>query len=134
MLACHWLWRSVNRQAKGSSNRQAAKFLVHYEAFQSLRDVMIPRARTFIEAAERNDRTVIQPLEHALDALFGVALAAHRVNQTIDGHRVAIRPYHQRKDVDVYANFVREWNGNPTGRWQLLFERRAAEFEESLKA
>jgi hypothetical protein len=132
MLACYWLWRTVNRRARGSSERQAAKFLVHYEAFRALKGALTRRERAFIEASERNDRSIVAPLEHCCDALFSVALASYRANQSVDGHRVAIKPYHQRKDLDVYANLIEEWNGNLAGRPQISFERSMAALRMTL--
>jgi hypothetical protein len=132
MLACHWLWRAVNRRARGNSDRQASKFLVHYDLYQSLRVPIVGRARTFVEAAERNDRAIMHPLEGAVDAIFQVALAAYRANRSIDGHRVAIKPYHQRRDIDVYAAFVDEWNRQSGGRWARAFGSAADDFAEAL--
>jgi hypothetical protein len=71
-------------------------------------------------------------LEGAIDAIFQVALAAYKANRSIDGHRVAIKPYHQRRDIDVYAAFVDEWNRQSGGRWARAFCSAADDLAEAL--
>jgi hypothetical protein len=126
MLACFWLWKRINSLASRNSDRQAAKYLVHYEAFRSL-PVLHTRAGNFIRACEYKDQSVTGPLDMALKALFAVAISAYRENRHIDNRLVAIKPYHQRTDVSAFDNFIRYWNENRSSPTLVRFEQAAEE-------
>jgi hypothetical protein len=130
MLACYWLWRTVTSTARGSSDRQAAKFLVHFQVYQQTKHVVSRNARRFVESAEVKDGAVLDPLTSAVDALFRIALAAYRKNRSLDGQRVSIRPYHQRQDVGVLANLGKELKAK--SRWKDRYQRELKAFETAL--
>lgn len=132
MLTCWWLWRWTESHARGDTERQAAKFVVHYHMFQESRGWLVRQARRFIEASERRDDEVMDPLDRALNALFDGVLQSYRKNRVQDGHRYAVKPYFQSREVDAYRNFLRLWEAQPHGRYRLRFERAVTDLQGEL--
>ena len=131
LLMCFWLWRRVGKRASGNSNRQATKHLVHYELYQSMRGTLRRNAAALTRACELNDARVVEPLNVAIDSLFGVAIAAYRHNYKNTGTR-SIKPYHQSREVNAYGNFLSEWNSDLNGTHQLNFENVRATLSTAL--
>ncbi|GIU99212.1 MAG: hypothetical protein KatS3mg014_0828 [Actinomycetota bacterium] len=95
---CWWLWRAVKKRAYGNSDRQAAKFLVHYGRFQEparhprpgFRGVRSPRRRGL--GLFRTGPPPSPHLPERSTRCSKVALRAYRNNAIVDGHHLAIKP------------------------------------------
>ena len=122
LLMCHWLWRRVNSRCRGDADRQAAKYLVHYDFFQSTRSLLVPRRRHFVALSEVADLPLLEALNSGMDALLDVAVAAYLDTRDTRG----VKPYHQ--DEGAWNKYVARWKRD--ARQRELF----ADAVEDLKA
>jgi hypothetical protein len=130
LLMCWWLWKHVERRARGDTERQAAKFIVQYHAFQDWRFWLSPVAERFVKACESSETAVIEPLEMAVKSLFEGAHKSYMANRRQNGRQYAAKPYYQSREVDAYKLFLGSWEKDDQNRRR--FERASETFRNAL--
>jgi hypothetical protein len=132
LLMCFWLWTHVGKRASGNSNRQAAKYVVHFDMYRSNGGTLRRYAKEFVRAFELKNKGVVEPLEDAIDAEFDVAVSSFHANRS--SRSVTIKPYHQNVDMDAYANFQRHWDKDSAGKAQMRYEDAVTALRAALRA
>jgi hypothetical protein len=119
-LSRYRLFRLVNSGARGSAERQWAKFVVHYFVWQSVRTDIRKKQRAFVAAMEQPTRhpEIASPITDAIDIAFRIASDYYRRRRGGGLDRVDLATFFKRRDV--YAGFERFWRSrqNPAGRRQ----------------
>lgn len=127
-LSCYLMWRQVEAVARGKPDRQWAKHVVLFFAWNELWSQFRPDAESFIRACEHDDNAIIAPLHRALAAVFPAVLKSYRAHRGSDDLPSEISPYFKR--IEAHKNFDDYWMTAKEA--QAKFVKNADAFLEAL--
>jgi len=131
LLAAWFCWKRVNSCAYGDSFKQAAKYLVHYHAFQSLR-TGVGQFDRIVKRLEQNDQDVGYCLDDIIEAHFAGATQSYKANRRRTGKSLLPKPYHQSEKSSGY--FETMWRSGKCTRFRAQVRDAAHDLRELLKA
>ena len=108
LLTCFWMSKLVDWIARGSTERQWAKYVVLHFMWEDLRVDISSHQDDFIETFERwwsDDR--YRELERSAKHCFNAALQFYRANRGRGREQIEVSPFFKRQDV--YERFERFW-------------------------
>jgi hypothetical protein len=108
-LVRYRLVRAVAARARGSAERQWAKFVVTYFLWESMRKDVEKRRAGFVKALEQPSRSsdITTPLDGAIDLAYVSAIDYYRKKRGAGAERLDLATFFKRRDV--YAGFDRFW-------------------------
>lgn len=130
LLAAWFCWKRVNSCAYGDSFKQAAKYLVHYHAFQALR-TGVGQFDRMVKRLEQNDEEVGYCLDDIIEAYFAGAAQSYKVNKRRAGKALLPKPYHQSEKSSGYFETI--WRSGKCSRFRAQVREAAHDLKEMLK-
>jgi hypothetical protein len=119
----YWLMRYASRRAWGYPERGYAKWLVLHFLWHDLEADIRRQGARFRLASEMADWPVVNPLEHAIDAVFVAALHFYRQNRGRGPTATDVSTYFKRRDL--HTGFETFWRRGPkTARERFTRSRR----------
>lgn len=131
LIAAWFFWKRVNSCAYGDSFKQAAKYLVHYHAFQTLR-TGVGQFDRIVKRLEQNDQDVGYCLDDIVEAYFAGAKQSFNANRRRTGKALLPKPYHQSEKSSDY--FETMWRSGKCTRFRAQVRDAAHDLKELLKA
>lgn len=127
-----WLLKKVEGAARGSSDRQWAKFNVVYFLWHELGGDITKHPARFVSVCEQGRRFphLATALERIIDAAYKEALRDFRLNRGKGKDRIEISVFFKRRDV--YEGFEAFWKST-ANKSSTTFARNAHLFESELK-
>ncbi len=137
-LVRHWLWTLVDRTARGSSDRQWAKYVVMFFVWERVRpqiEANKATKRAFVTANEHRWKhtRVMQPLAQLVEEAFHAANRYYAKERGRGSERVDLATFFKRKDV--YDGFVRFWRSHDNSAIRRArFQKASRAFAAALSA
>ena len=131
-LTRYWLMKAVDSAARGSGERQWAKFVVLFFLWQELGTDIARRRDTFIRAREdsRTPDRVEDQLRKATESVFKATARFFKTTRGSGPERLEVSPFFKRRDV--YEGFEEFWDSNDNPH-RGSFEKAADAFVSALK-
>jgi hypothetical protein len=131
-LCCYWHGRNVDNYARGSTERQWAKYVVTYFIWDRLGAKIRRHADCFIKAFENPaaGSQLNAEYQRLLRYLFDTTLRFYRSERGRGSNAIEVSPFFKRGDV--YLKFEGYWSSTTNSEARGRFDRAAARFCELL--
>jgi len=116
LIAAWFFWKRVNSCAYGDSFKQAAKYLVHFHAFQTLR-TEIGQFDRIVRKLEQDDKEAGCCLDAIIEAYFSGAAQSYRVNKGRSVKALLPKPFHQTEKSSGYFETV--WRSSKCTKYRV---------------
>lgn len=132
LLAAWFFWKDVNSVARGSAERQGAKYLVHFYAYRELKRGVGRRFDRLVKHLERRDDPAVDAaLRRLIDAYFRGAIQSYRKNKAAFGMGLLPKQFHQRQEAGPL--FEKAWRGSVCSKYRRKAEEALAALADALE-